>query len=61
MTLFFMIILTIFSVLIKHELLHFKMNKKKINYIVLLILLIGTAIAIWNPDNWLESLFSHNC
>lgn len=33
------------------------MNKKKINYIVLLILLIGTAIAIWiNPDNWLESL-----
>ena len=36
---------------------YFKMNKKKINYVVLLILLIGTAIAIWiNPDNWLESI-----
>lgn len=33
------------------------MNKKKINYVVLLILLFGTAIAIWiNPDNWLESI-----
>ena len=35
----------------------FKMNKKKINYIIMLVLLIGTAIAIFiNPDNWLESI-----